>query len=52
MSSSSFACAVARSCLFRTLLLHVHRSKASLYRMLSGASSMHKRGYRDKIGKA
>ena len=31
------------------LLLHVHRSKASLYRLLSGASSMHKRGYRDKM---
>ena len=28
------------------LLLHVHRGRASLYRLLSGASSMHKRGYR------
>ena len=28
------------------LFLHVHRGDASLYRVLSGAASMHKRGYR------
>lgn len=28
------------------LFLHVHRGDASLYRVLSGSSSMHKRGYR------
>jgi len=31
------------------LLLHVHRGVASLYRLLSGAASMHKRGYRDRM---
>ena len=31
------------------LLLHTHRGTASLYRLLSGAASMHKRGYRDKM---
>lgn len=28
------------------LFLHVHRGRASLYRVLSGGASMHKRGYR------
>lgn len=35
-----------------SLCLYLHKSKASLYRVWSGDSSMHKRGYREKVHRA
>ena len=35
-----------------SLLMYLHKSKASLYRVWSGDESMHKRGYRNVIHKA
>jgi len=37
---------------FISLLLYLHRGKATLYRVWSGELSMHKRGYRDVMHKA